>query len=87
MATWDVKITPLNVARKEASITATRTDGEDVRTFSIITALLSDTAQKACIAEGIWKQFLDDQAKRSEADTYIGNLAEEAKANLEAREK
>ena len=86
MATWDVKITPLNVTRREASITATRTDGEDVRTFSIITAILASPEQKLAVLNDIWEQFQRDEARRAAIEAFIGDMEATAKTTLEGRE-
>jgi hypothetical protein len=85
-ATWEVKITPIDVARKSASITATRTDGEDVRVFSIMTALLTNPAQKLEVLNDIWQQFQRDKTKRAAIEAYLGGIEATAKTNLEARE-
>ena len=85
-ATWEVEITPLNVARKEARIVATRTDGADVRTFTIRTALLASPAQKQDVLNEVWGQFQRDETRRAAIEGFIGGLEAQAKANLEARE-
>ena len=77
---------PLNIARKEASIVATRTDGEDVRSFNIITALLATTKQKLAAVDDIWSQYLADNARRTAIEAFIGNLEASAKTALEAKE-
>lgn len=87
MAIWNVSITPLDVARKEASITATRTDGEDVQTFNIITALLTNRKQKQDVIDQIWSQYLAAKAKKKAGADFIGKLETEAKTALEARKE
>jgi hypothetical protein len=86
MATWDVKITPLNVARKEASITATRTDGADVRTFHIISAVLATLEQKRDARDQLWSMFQADEVKRGKIADFIGDLETTAETWLNAQE-
>jgi hypothetical protein len=88
---WDVKITPLNVARKEASITATRTDDTNpadikTETIVIITTLLATTADKLAVVDNIWAHHLTYQAKQVAIAAYCGGLEAQAEANLMARE-
>lgn len=87
MATWEVKITPLNVERKEASITATRTDGEDVRIFHIITALLDTAQQKEDVINAIWSLYEADEIRRGKIASFIGNLESAAATALNAKEE
>ena len=87
--TWDVKITPLDVARKEASIVATRTDSVDstkTEIHTIITCLLATSAQKTAVLDNVWAMHLAYQAKQTAIVAYIGILETTAKTNLEARE-
>jgi len=86
MAIWDVKITPRNVKRKEASITATRTDGEDVRSFRIDSAVLATPQQKLDARNQIREMFLADKAQRSKIADFIGNLETTAETWLNAQE-
>jgi hypothetical protein len=86
--TWEVKITPLDVARKEASVTATRTDSVTgkVETHNIITCLLVTAAQKTAVLDQLWSMHLAEATKQTAITAYIGTLEAQAKANLEARE-
>jgi hypothetical protein len=87
--TWDVEITPLNVARKEASVTAVRTDSDNptiVETHHIITCVLDTTAQKSAVLDQLWNMHLAWVANQAAIAAYIGGLEESAKTNLEARE-
>ena len=85
-AIWKLDITPLDVSRKEARIVATRTDGEDVRTFTIITALLATAKQKSKVIDDIWDQYVADAAGRDAIDAFVGTLETQGKASLEAKE-
>ena len=85
---WEVKITPLDVARKEASVVATRTDSVTgkTETHNIITCLLDTTAQKAAVLDQLWAMHLTELAKQTAITAYIGTLESQAKTNLESRE-
>jgi hypothetical protein len=69
-ATWKVTVVLTNPAAGTASVTATRTDGEDVRTYSLA-KVSTDTAKTAAgditgrIVESIRKMFLVDEAQRA----------------------
>ena len=86
--TWDVKITPIDIARKEASVTATRTDSVTgkMETHNIITCLLVTAAQKTAVLDQLWAMHVAEVAKQTTITAYIGTLEAQAKANLEARE-
>jgi len=85
-ATWTVEIQPLNVSRYEASITATRTDGDDMRVFYILSAILQSPQQQLDVLNNIWGQWLASKAESAAVTAFIGNLAATGKAMLEARE-
>ena len=86
--TWEIKIRPLDVTRKEASITAVRTDDVAIttETHTIISALLDTQEQKAAVLDLLWQSHLDYQIKQAAIDAYIGGLEAQAKTNLEGRE-
>ncbi|MBW2093282.1 MAG: hypothetical protein JRI80_00200 [Deltaproteobacteria bacterium] len=86
MATWELEVTPIDVERKEVSVTATRTDGADVRVFRIITALLDSEKNKQAIKDHIWAQYAKDVAKKEDCEGFIGDFAAAAKAELESKE-
>ena len=85
---WDIKITPLNIARKEASVVATRTDSEtdNVETHNIITCILETQEQKLAVLDQLWTMHLSSVSRQAAIDAYIGDLEAQAKTNLEARE-
>jgi len=94
--TWDVKITPLSIARKTASVAATRTVTDDTDpqnlilleevSYSIDTVILDTSQQKTDALNQIWQQHQVRLQKDSDIAGYIGGLEAVAKANLEARE-
>lgn len=88
---WEFTITPLDVSRKEASITAVRIDDNDlenvkVETHTIVTAILNTNEQKIAALEIIWQSHLNYQTRQAAIDNFIGDLEATAKVNLEARE-
>ena len=94
--TWNVTITPQNVAKKTASVLAVRreTDNTDPQnpvilkqTQYVIQSVILDTAQQKTDAlNQIWQQHQDRLALDVVISNYIGNLEATAKANLEVRE-
>jgi hypothetical protein len=90
MITWEVDIKIINVARKEVSVTATRTDDsttpEGIRTYRIPGAVIQTAAQKTAVMDRIWAKHQDALSQESAAATVIGTLETQAKNNLEARE-
>lgn len=87
--TWEVKITVLNVERKEISLMATRTDSEDLdnpKTYSVLSGLIQTGQQKLDLMDNIWSQYQTDKTKQVAIDAFMGNLETDAKDNLEARE-
>ena len=88
---WDVKITPLNVDRKEANIVAVRTDDTDpanvkIETHTVISAIIETPAQQLAVSDNIWQQHLAYQVRQARIATYIGDLETRASDDLEARE-
>lgn len=82
---------PLDVSRKEASITAVRTDNTNpenilIEAHTIITAILDTQQHKIDALDNIWRQHLVYQAKLVVIDEYINDLETNAKNNLEGRE-
>ena len=59
--TWQVKIIPLNIGRKEISLTATYTDDTDpadVQTgsYTVLSAIIGTSQQKLDVMDNIWGQ-------------------------------
>ena len=74
-ATWDVKITVKALARKEVSVLATRTDGVDVRTYSI-DSLLLDTTDRTLdqIRDGVASQLIAEYQAEVAKEASIASL-------------
>jgi len=91
--TWKVTICPLDIARKEAGISAVRTwtndeNPEDVKveTHRIVSALLATPQQQVGVVNLLWQLHLDYGVRQAAIDAYVGDLEAQAEANLEARE-
>ncbi len=86
-ATWEVKITVLNITEKIVSIRATRTvDPNDIRTFEIHDTVIETQQQKLDAMDTIWKMYQDELQRETKLNQIIGSLVADAKINLEARE-
>jgi hypothetical protein len=84
---WTLKITPINLATKEVSVSATRTDDVDQSVFTTTTTGKVDTAQsKTAILDAIWSDWQRYQTNKTNIATIIGTLEADGAANLEARE-
>ena len=87
--TWDTKITVINAATKEISLTATRTDSIDPnnpKTYTVSRAVIETGPQKIAVMDEVWAKYQADLAKESNLAGVIGSLEADANANLEARE-
>lgn len=84
---WEIKITPKNIEKKTARVSATRTDDTTGETFTTATdAVLDTTANKTAALDAIWSDWQNYQTKQSEIASVIGTMEADGKANLEARE-
>ena len=83
---WSVKITVRDLARKEISLVATRTEGEDVRSYSITSAIIETAEQKSALLDKIWSMYQDELSHESDVAEIIGQLEVQAETNLNARE-
>lgn len=85
--TWEVTITPTNLAEKRASVSAIRTDDILLTSLSFsITTIIDTTEQKVAAMDAIWQQYQDKISLDAQIAAVIGTLESQAKANLEARE-
>ena len=85
---WEVKITPINIAEKRVSVSATRTDdvSDEVDTYTISHAVIGTAQQKTDLLNNIWAHHLANIAKKAQIETVLGGLELAAKTNLESRE-
>lgn len=90
--TWDVKITVLNVDRKEVSVRATRTDDTDmenilIKRYIIPWTEIATQAQKNRVLDQLWSMRAATLAHNDSVGIIVGNLEEQAKQHLESREQ
>lgn len=90
--TWDVKITVLNIDRKEVSVRAIRTDDADVDNilidvYDIPWTEIATQTQKSHVLDQIWLMHTDALAHNDLVGVIVGNLEEQAKQNFESREQ
>ena len=94
--TWKVDITPIDLARKEVRVSATRTETDttdpeniivlSVETHTVLSVIIDTTAQKLAVMDQIWEMHLADVAKQAQIAAIVDALEVQAVANLEARE-
>ena len=90
MATWQTSITVTNLAEKRVSISATRTDGADVTSYSAETIFDSGSETLAQFQTRLgtlmWQQHLAATSQQSTIDTLIGASESVISAGLDAQE-
>jgi len=87
--TWELEITPLEVEKKTAYITAVRIDSEDSdnpKTYIVHRANLSTQAQQLVALNEVWAKHQAQLAFDEQIQDFLDKLEEIGKANLEARE-
>ena len=92
--TWELDITPINLATKEARIIATRTEIDDVALTTLINIYedartIIDTviiANNLHILDGIWAKHQARLARKTVIENFTNGLETLGKSNLEARE-
>lgn len=74
MATWETEITIVSMAARRVRVVAVRTDGEDVRTYTVEGAVDTDdlAGSKQRIVDAIWDAY---QAAKAKADAAADMLA------------
>lgn len=87
MATWEVKLTVLNLTEKIVSIKATRTDGEDVVEYNIHDTPIATPEQKQNAINMIWTKHQDRLSRQAKIAGVISGLETSAKNALEAKEQ
>ena len=88
-ATWTSTMTVTDLATKRIRVTATRTDGEDIRTYSCDTKIDSSniTASNTSIVDAIWNAFQSDLKKQTDDTTLISDLPTTLDTLLNNKEK
>jgi hypothetical protein len=87
---WALEITPINLATKEASIHAVRTDDTDGSTLSFDVAKAKiDTVtmtNNLWILDEIWNKYQAHLALTAAVSDFVSALESAGKTDLEARE-
>ena len=93
--TWTVNVRPLDIVRKEVSVSATRTETDTtdpenvetkVETHTVLSAIIDTNAQKVAVMDQIWDMHLVEVEKQAQIAAVVADLEALAVANLEARE-
>ena len=89
MATWAIDVQVVDVAEKRLSVTGTRTDGADVRSYTIdvkwddsLTRQQNGVIMRNCLRA----EFDTEIARETAYATIIGTLAADLAAALDAQE-
>ena len=89
-ATWETSITVVNREQKRISVSATRTDGEDVRTFGLRTVFIPANETfaefKTRIAVALNQSYLDEVADEAANSVIVGTAEADIDAALDAME-
>lgn len=86
---WEVKITPIDIPAKEASVVATRTDSTDPsnpRIYTLSSWTLSNPAKQLAALDEIWKMHQAALTLETDIANFLVGLEAQAKSNLEGRE-
>ena len=86
--TWDIQISNVNVASKRADVSFTRTDDvtNETENYRFSNTIIETAAQRAALLDQVWGEHLNAVTKQTVVDTFITNLEQLAKSNLESRE-
>jgi hypothetical protein len=86
-ATWTIQITVIDWPTKHASVTGIRTDGADVRTYTIDTRVTgTPAAEKLRITNDLWALYLADKALKDQIAAAIGSWQADIGTALNAKE-
>lgn len=87
--TWEIKITPLNVAKKLADISGTVTDSEkpedDTITVRISRAKLNTPQEQLLALDRLYSRYQSALVRNETIATWLADKENQAKTNLEAR--
>ena len=84
---WTLKITPIDIGKKEVRVSATRTDDVDQSVFTTTTTGKVDTAEnKLAILDAIWSDWQRYQTNQTNIASILGGLETAGAADLDARE-
>lgn len=89
--TWELKITPINIATFEASIVATRIDNTDlenidIKIYTVSRAKIQTDAQKLAVGQEIRAKHLAALAATAAVEAFVADAEAAGKQYLEGLE-
>ena len=86
--TWEITITPIDIANYIASIRAIRTDDTsgDTATYEVPKAVINTGPQQVAVMDEIWAKHQVSIAQIAAVQAFVATKKVAGKANLEARE-
>jgi len=86
VATWDTQIKVINASEKLVSVSATRTDGEDIQIYNINNVIVDTYQQKLDVIDLIWDKFQESLTKTSNENAIVSALEIQANSALNNKE-
>ncbi len=86
---WDISFSSVNVQSKRANVLFTRTDDQSTEppwTYTVTQVIIDTPQQRSALLDQVWAKWQEEISGQSQVDTFLDNLAQTGKANLEARE-
>ena len=85
---WDTQITNVNVTAQRGDVTFTRNDTESsLPSFSVSYQQTSlATGDRIPLLDSVWAAWQKELTKRTNIETFLSNLEQQANSNLDARE-
>jgi len=85
---WDLKISDVNTVSQRGTVAFTRTDSEkpDATESYIFNNAQLAAEYRAPLLDTVWAKHLEHTTKAAAIATFVSNLEQLGKANLEARE-
>jgi len=84
-AVWTLEIQEKDVATKRVTVVGVLTDGEDVKRYGPIDALIATSQQKTDVLNTLWAMYEADVANQTAINTMLGDLATAGAAILNGR--
>ena len=86
MATWEVEIIPQVVEGKTAYVNGTRTDGENIKTFTV-SGWLGTVESRLALLDNLYAKHQASVVLDAQIAAFLAGLEEQAESNLNAREQ
>lgn len=85
---WTVDINTVNVALKTATVKFLRFNNttKERESYEFKNVILETNAQRMALLDHVWNQHIEHKTKQDNIITFIANLEQLGKSNLEARE-